>query len=1324
MTDDLSVPGSAEVGDPSDLGYPSDGSVPDPRDLWHGLTARIESLREGLPGSRPQDRPWQVLELSEALVTRFEVALLHPDVFGEVGRQDLDELREISSGTAGTASDHDQDRDAQPHPALVAVQVPRAIAALYLFGVDDDPGLLEDAARGLRRVRSFPETPPDAWARAGELLCRVLAEHSSALADADAELDPLLVEALDLLPGAVTASDDEQEQASLSALAGRLRLRRRELGGWRDDPEADAAQRDRAVEELRTAVGAEAAEPLDVLLLADALAERHAERQNRPDLHEAVAVLGHGLNLPDLADRGRATLLELRGSLLMRLAAVDADPASLNAAVDDLRAARDVLPRGERLSAVVELAEALLRRGGIDNKAHPAEAGDLLDCLVEILGSPGGDDPDLAELVLPLAAVAGEDTAATQTWDQRRDQVLTGLTRHLEHGVFREAHEAVALGLVGIQTFLRAGMTMLTGGDLDHVRRDLGAGVDWMERALAHPHVPPDTQDDLHRQATVALLILATLPAGWSQTRPITAGEDLPRPDLGPVARAEEHFRQIGDPADLSWMPALLDVTRRFAAEGAVPDQDLERLAAAIPDDAHDDPRLSPLLLPLRGMALRQRALRTGKESDLEEAASTMRQAYLQQPAGFGSRAPVLLGLADNLGRLAAARRDPEMAEDGIRAVLDALPQVTGSLHVIAIDQLATQLAQARPLISALPCGAQAAAALADAVRTEPGRDRRDRLSVALEVAVELAGAHDARTAAGAHTAPAGSDPDTALAGLEASTTRDAELIGDPDRAADLMSLATAYHDRAERVGKAGGDPSADESRAFATARVALRELSHGVLLADSTEQGLAVARMAQDWLPAVVDWCLEAGDAAAAVEVTEAGRGLVLAASIAVGSVAQLLVEVGEDRLARSWQGSQTPAQLRQEALQVLGRSTRGALRQPAAMSIDEISGTLWMAGVDALAYLLPPTATSPGRALLVLPGGVVDHLPLPGLAMDDVRLRRYRSAFGALVADGPDDDGARVAAVRDALPELGDWAHESVVGPLLGRTRGWGLMRPPRLVLLPVGHLAAVPWQTARARDPDGGVRYVCADLVITYAASARQLADASRRMRLPLDRSPAVVADPLGDLPWAGLAGQAIREVFYPAGAYLGQPPEASGGRWGTVQQVRALLPGEDGDGASLLQLSTHATAGDTPGDTALVLSDGRLPVSALLDQAHTRSPQAQGGLVVCDACVTDVTLEAYDEALTLATSLLAAGAVSVIGTHWPVSDASTAVMTFMFHHFLDGGRTQPADALRAAAMWMLDPQRPIPATMPARLADQARSAGLSDPYAWAGFTHHGQ
>ena len=105
----------------------------------------------------------------------------------------------------------------------------------------------------------------------------------------------------------------------------------------------------------------------------------------------------------------------------------------------------------------------------------------------------------------------------------------------------------------------------------------------------------------------------------------------------------------------------------------------------------------------------------------------------------------------------------------------------------------------------------------------------------------------------------------------------------------------------------------------------------------------------------------------------------------------------------------------------------------------------------------------------------------------------------------------------------------------------------------------------------------------------------------------------------------------------------------------------------------------------------------------------------------ACASDLTTSAHDEALTLATAFLAAGAVSVVGSRWPVQDRSTACLMVMFHRYRAGGLGDRA-ALRAAQLWMLDPQRPVPPEL--EWLCPARPGALADPAAWAAFTHHGR
>jgi CHAT domain-containing protein len=162
---------------------------------------------------------------------------------------------------------------------------------------------------------------------------------------------------------------------------------------------------------------------------------------------------------------------------------------------------------------------------------------------------------------------------------------------------------------------------------------------------------------------------------------------------------------------------------------------------------------------------------------------------------------------------------------------------------------------------------------------------------------------------------------------------------------------------------------------------------------------------------------------------------------------------------------------------------------------------------------------------------------------------------------------------------------------------------------------------------------------------------------------------------------------------------------------------------GTGPALLHLACHATTGATPEDSHLVLDgESRLSVARILAAARARPADAPGGLVVLSTCASDLTTSAYDEALTLATAFLAAGAVSVVGSRWPVGDRTTACLMVMFHRYRAVDGLGDRDALRAAQRWMLDPQREFPPEVLPLCPP--RPAALADPVAWAPFTHHGR
>ena len=131
---------------------------------------------------------------------------------------------------------------------------------------------------------------------------------------------------------------------------------------------------------------------------------------------------------------------------------------------------------------------------------------------------------------------------------------------------------------------------------------------------------------------------------------------------------------------------------------------------------------------------------------------------------------------------------------------------------------------------------------------------------------------------------------------------------------------------------------------------------------------------------------------------------------------------------------------------------------------------------------------------------------------------------------------------------------------------------------------------------------------------------------------------------------------------------------------------------------MHLACHASfRPDNPRFSWLQIGDGRL---LACDVERWQIPAATVVLSGCETAVADP--DAGDEALGLVRAFLMAGAARVIGSLWPVEDASTATLMSALHAGLAAGRTASA-ALHEA-------QREV-------------RARHDDPYHWAGFAVHG-
>ncbi|MER7720420.1 CHAT domain-containing protein [Streptomyces flaveolus] len=584
-----------------------------------------------------------------------------------------------------------------------------------------------------------------------------------------------------------------------------------------------------------------------------------------------------------------------------------------------------------------------------------------------------------------------------------------------------------------------------------------------------------------------------------------------------------------------------------------------------------------------------------------------------------------------------------------------------------------------------------------------------------------------------------------------------------------LWRLAEAYHLR--RVLR----EDERDTACVDAAQEALTALAADVLLQTGAEHGLLAARSGASRGLRAARWALICGRVHEAVAALELGRALVLQAAATASAVPDLLDAAGHPALAEAWRAAgvargtgpaeggvpgELPSTLRRQALEALGyRQEDGGLL--ATPTLAELADAVAEAGADVLLYLVPGEDEVPGMVIAVGPdlGAGVGALPLLS-GSGSGPLERYLDAADAR-GTGPEPDQDAEQAWEDALGALCDWAFQ-VIGPVLagieerltaaGRLDG----RPLRAVLVPCGRLGIVPWHAARF-PAEAPYDHLCQTAVISYAASGGQFLRTVRRAPRDPAASPVLVADPTMDLVHADVEVRALRDAFYPrarlCGEIFDEPPESLAA--GTPDEILALLA----DGASLLHVATHGSAGTRPTVSALRLAapedtedtententenakdasahgtasdaapdPGLLTVTRLLDRAGPRHGPADGApdgpLVVLSACETDLSNRDHDEALTLTTAFVSGGARDVVGSRWTTKDSTSALLMTVFHHHLTVDGLSPVDALRAAQLWMLDPRRENPGSLDGELLREMERPGLDRIPLWAAFVHQG-
>ena len=589
-------------------------------------------------------------------------------------------------------------------------------------------------------------------------------------------------------------------------------------------------------------------------------------------------------------------------------------------------------------------------------------------------------------------------------------------------------------------------------------------------------------------------------------------------------------------------------------------------------------------------------------------------------------------------------------------------------------------------------------------------------------------------------------DLSNAIDRLEEARRAVEQEIGSPHTASVLQTLASAYRIR-------GSVARGDVNRAVTLGLAGLQEHAGDVFLQDSDDNALHIARRGISDATEMTRWFLDRGREEAAVSALELGRGMVLHAATSSAGVPQVLREAGHADLADEWarqppqQGQPDPApaeDLRYRVMLAIEQSpAETRLLSPPA--VHDIAAALAATRTDALVYLLPRDDAGVGLAVIVDQDETVRWLPLAGLytggASPVSAFLRTRRAVEA--ASTPE---AAEAARQAWLPVLGTlcgWAWRAAIGPLLDVVPARTAKSQRRVVLVPVAELGVVPWHAAR--QPETG-RYACQRVVFSYAASARQFVETARRRPRPWAQDPVLISDAAASLYLTATGIGYLQSAHYPAAAVFGYarrnlPGTIPGTPAATRNDVLGALPRAGWSGASLLHFGCHGRVQIPVLGSSLSLGkddlghEARVEIRDVLRQARSgriSEPDTvrSGGLVVLASCLTDVTEQDFDEALTLAAAFLAAGSAGVVAARWAVADAVTALFMNVFHQMLNGAHPDPAGALRATQLWLLDPDREVPGDWPKVLREEAALAGspggpdLAGPEAWAGFAYQGR
>lgn len=337
------------------------------------------------------------------------------------------------------------------------------------------------------------------------------------------------------------------------------------------------------------------------------------------------------------------------------------------------------------------------------------------------------------------------------------------------------------------------------------------------------------------------------------------------------------------------------------------------------------------------------------------------------------------------------------------------------------------------------------------------------------------------------------------------------------------------------------------------------------------------------------------------------------------------------------------------------------GEPAMPPHADIDDITGVAASIG-QPLAYLL--ATVHGGAAVLVMPSGTVEGLPLPGLTSD---LTRDLLHGDGEIVGFRDIEPDEVDAAEACLLRIADVLLSVAIGPLTEHLRAGG--DAGSFVLVALGRLGVLPLHLAAA------------DLPLSYASSARLLAGA-RPADGDSDAGAALaVANPSREdaepLPFAMAEGRWLSKLT------------GAGGRARLLADVQAAFGAvrEAAAGARLIHFACHGHfRPSAPLESGLELAgEDELKLADLFLGTIDVSRARLVTLGACDSGLSEY-YRASDEATGFPLGLMLAGVPAVVNAMWPVEDAAAMLFMTRFYELLLVEGFAPAAAVAGARHWL--------------------------------------